>query len=762
MRKFIKVLTALFLALSLTSLMACDIFGGVFKPSNPPSGPSSGEEEQPQPPEPDEYSVTFHADGGVITNEFNSYKAGETKNLPQTVTKDHYIFEGWFSDSDFDGNRITAISSTDTGDKEFYAKWAPEKYAVELYVNGAKYTGSDNINEYVYDTEVDLPVPKKSNYIFNGWYLSADCSGNKVTSIIKGEYGKKTFYAKWLPISSEKLELLSYGGYEEGAYVEFAAVDGVQADEYAVKYKKKTQTDNYYTDIDDELIRVSDGIVRADVVGIAAGEYTLQVTAGLKGEVTADVKVTAYDRSGYAHFNLNKSDYKDGVGAYKTDGTPKDNAYIIYVTESNKNSVVAPWSTKITGLTKLLGDVKNAKKPVIVRIIGRISAATWKEKDYSAFVDSNGHVTADIIANNTLSSTGVKLSKATHKQADLISQGYNSLNEYDGCTELAGLSSSIKYDSTKKEFDSCWNDCTIQSAKNLTVEGIGTDAEIFQWGMTFKSSNSIEVRNITFDDYTEDACSFEGSTSSTAVDEFSTQRVWLHHNTFNEGVNYWDVCNEQDKHDGDGSTDLKGVSYVTLSYNRYNQTHKTGLVGGDKKHMQANLTFHHNYYNECKSRLPLARQANMHMYNNYYHGSTSTSISIRGYAYAFIEYCYFDGTNNTMIDVQSYDSDTLNSYGVAKVYNCEMAGKGYSYSAMPSTEKPSEQDKYKAKEPFIYFVTDRAKQVASFNKFAPNFDTDSEKFYYNSAAKSSEVTDLITDVKTIPEKIPLLAGVHKN
>ncbi len=103
----------------------------------------------------------------------------------------------------------------------------------------------------------------------------------------------------------------------------------------------------------------------------------------------------------------------------------------------------------------------------------------------------------------------------------------------------------------------------------------------------------------------------------------------------------------------------------------------------------------------------------MHMYNNYYHGSTSTSISIRGYAYAFIEYCYFDGNNNTMIDVQSYDSNTLNSYGVAKIFNCIMNGKGYSYNAMPADEKPLKQDENKANEPFINFVTDRAKKVTN-------------------------------------------------
>ena len=49
------------------------------------------------------------------------------------------------------------------------------------------------------------------------------------------------------------------------------------------------------------------------------------------------IQVYEYDRSGYAHFN-----YDEGVGAYNNDGTPKDNAIIVYVTEENKNTVEIP------------------------------------------------------------------------------------------------------------------------------------------------------------------------------------------------------------------------------------------------------------------------------------------------------------------------------------------------------------------------------------------------------------------------------------
>ena len=323
---------------------------------------------------------------------------------------------------------------------------------------------------------------------------------------------------------------------------------------------------------------------------------------------------------------------------------------------------------------------------------------SWNNLEYNA---------KPITPDQVVGINGKALEKRKWTQEELIAGGYNTLDTsvYD---ELIGLSSSIKYDSGKKEFDSCWNDCSISGVKNVTVEGIGEDARIFQWGMTFKTSSSVEVRNLTFEDYTEDACSFEGGSSEdgSAIDGFKTKNFWIHHNNFEEGVNYWDVCNEQDKHDGDGSTDFKYLSNVTLSYNNYNYTHKTGLIGGSNSQHQANITFHHNYYNGCKSRLPLARQANMHMYNNYYHATTSTDVSLRAGAYAFIENCYFSSTESVNIDLQ-HDAD--NGDGAAKIVNSVFAKKNVVFA--------DGVDQY-----HLYVGSDRLATVTNDNVFSKTLD----------------------------------------
>ncbi len=45
-----------------------------------------------------------------------------------------------------------------------------------------------------------LPTPTKTGYTFGGWYLTADCTGNRVTDDAKFETNAK-LYAKWTPIT---------------------------------------------------------------------------------------------------------------------------------------------------------------------------------------------------------------------------------------------------------------------------------------------------------------------------------------------------------------------------------------------------------------------------------------------------------------------------------------------------------------------------------------------------------------------------------
>ena len=512
---------------------------------------------------------------------------------------------------------------------------------------------------------------------------------------------------------------------------ECAAFEWKDADANKAKVEYKLSSSNSYIPVDKELIRqISADTARVDILGLKGGaKYDFKITTGGgKIKILTGVEISSHDRSGYAHHN-----YTGGVGAYNDDGTLKSDATVIYVTEENKNNVDGSGKS----IAEYLASARGNKKPIVVRIIGTVGAATWKE-DNVTYTKTSGNTDSDgnLLPEAIVGANGKALDKKNWTQAELVAGGYNVLDT-GRFAELRGLSSTVKWDSSKQEFDSCWNDCQIREVNNITVEGVGEDAEIFQWGMTFKNCNSVEVRNIRFYDYTEDACSIEGSENSTTLSGFKHKNFWIHHNTFDIGVNYWDVCKEQDKHDGDGSTDFKYLSYVTVSYNRYNGTHKTGLVGGSDSAHQACFTFHHNYYNACDQRMPLGRQANMHMYNNYYSGSGLYSISLRAGAYAFIENCVFTSGKSTTKPIELVKgSDGVPS---AKVINCDIDEKKISNAISGGKN--------------LYVGSDRTAAVEGGNLYGLNFELDDD-FY---------IVSNMLDTNQVKAVIPEVAGVmHRN
>ena len=476
------------------------------------------------------------------------------------------------------------------------------------------------------------------------------------------------------------------------------------------KYKFNILNNGNITPVDDNLI-FDDYIY---VVGIKSGVYALQMvskTDETKSLTFSNINVTKIDRSGYAHFN-NES----GVGAYDNNGVLKNNANVIYVNDDNKNTVeLKDGSKTYTGLGNILKNASNLSRPLDIRILGSIKTNQFKPKELPS--KQKPFDNPDFCVNEL---------ETTYTNLD----GLNSwANVPSSASEGSGYTKRIVGDSGST--DSYFNMMDIKNASNLTIEGIGDDAEFFQWGMNFKTCNSIEVRNITFTDYPEDACSLEGS-SNDKLDDYSG--FFFHHNTFNQGKNNWDLSEEQDKHEGDGSTDFKYASKITVAYSRYNNTHKSNLIGGGDTQRDKDITLHHNFYNSCESRLPLARQANIHAYNNYYYKSSNTCQDVRANCLLFSEYNYFESCKTA----QTYKDNSTN----IKSFNDVLI----SCKSVKSTK-----------------VTSRTATVT--NKCSPDgktdyssFDTDVNLFYYDSSNNRSDV-ELLESAENAKKTASSQAGV---
>ena len=75
------------------------------------------------------YDITYHLDGGTINSgNVTSYTYLTGATLPTDVTKSgNWDFDGWYDNSGCTGSPVTTITTTDCGDKEYWANWVAGK-----------------------------------------------------------------------------------------------------------------------------------------------------------------------------------------------------------------------------------------------------------------------------------------------------------------------------------------------------------------------------------------------------------------------------------------------------------------------------------------------------------------------------------------------------------------------------------------------------------------------------------------------------------
>lgn len=176
-----------------------------------------------------------------------------------------------------------------------------------------------------------------------------------------------------ISLQSQTINITQQTGWLESAYIKWDPV--ASADSYNVYYSGNGITDKK---IDTQLIRSYGTYFRADVLGLSAGTYTLKVVpviGGIEGAATSSnpIVVSAQDRTGFA--------YRGGrlPGGYKADGTLKDNAVVVYITQNTKNTVsmnvTGATTNPCIGLQNILDGFKKGSdsRPLVVRMIGNIT-----------------------------------------------------------------------------------------------------------------------------------------------------------------------------------------------------------------------------------------------------------------------------------------------------------------------------------------------------------------------------------------------------
>ena len=129
------------------------------------------------------YAVTLNTNGGTINNgNVTGYTYGVGATLPTDVTRTGYTFKGWYDNENLTGSPVTAIGSTETGNKEYWAKWEANTYPVTFYPTGGSSSSKDRDdpsgNAFITDRpnkdNPTTPTTAKSNPV------KVDSKGNAV------------------------------------------------------------------------------------------------------------------------------------------------------------------------------------------------------------------------------------------------------------------------------------------------------------------------------------------------------------------------------------------------------------------------------------------------------------------------------------------------------------------------------------------------------------------------------------------------------
>ena len=116
------------------------------------------------------YAVTLHPNGGTI-NSGNvtgyTYGVGATLPTADDMTYTGHTFKGWYDNESLTGSPVMAIGGTETGNKEYWAKWEINQYTITVKPENGK---ADITITQDYGTAITAPAdPTREGYTFIGW-----------------------------------------------------------------------------------------------------------------------------------------------------------------------------------------------------------------------------------------------------------------------------------------------------------------------------------------------------------------------------------------------------------------------------------------------------------------------------------------------------------------------------------------------------------------------------------------------------------------
>lgn len=153
------------------------------------------------------YAVTLNTDGGtIVEGDVTSYTYGTGATLPTNVTKDGFVFKGWWTQNGKTsgnwGSEVTNIPTTATGAKTYYARWAAsfivsfDLTSIAPAPDAAVITNAPSEQNIEDGSTAVRPIdPSAINFEFKGWFTAED--GAVEYDFNSPITGATTIFAKW-------------------------------------------------------------------------------------------------------------------------------------------------------------------------------------------------------------------------------------------------------------------------------------------------------------------------------------------------------------------------------------------------------------------------------------------------------------------------------------------------------------------------------------------------------------------------------------
>lgn len=415
--------------------------------------------------------------------------------------------------------------------------------------------------------------------------------------------------------------------------------------------------DGTETKLDDELVRYYGNYYRADAVGIKAGNYHFKIT-----------------------------EIKNGA-------------------ENTAEAAVSDTVPVIAHVREGFGFAGGI-------VPGAYNADGTPEKDATIlYVDKNtaNTISMDVITKNNKTEHRVGL-------ANIMAARQKGVDKRPLIIRFIGRVDAADVDGLNSD-----NYIQVKGCYNVTLEGIGSDAVLYNWSFLVRDAHETEVRNFGVIGFKDDGISLDTD----------NDHIWVHNND----IFYGDPGGDADQAKGDGSLDVKGFSNnVTLSYNHFWDSGKCSLCGmGDSQEFF--VSYHHNWFDHSDSRHPRIRVGTIHIYNNYFDGNSKYGVGVTMGSSAFVENNFFRNCYHPVLSsLQGTDALGDGTFsgedgGMIKMFGNKIEGDHY----VPVVD---------ARNPIstgfdAYIATSRNEQVPSEYKTVAggttynNFDTRSDMYKYN-------------------------------